>query len=25
LTIAGLLAWLGWAATRPDEIGRGGR
>ena len=25
LTIAGLLAWIGWTVTRPDEIGRGGR
>ena len=25
LAVAGLLAWLGWAVTRPDEIGRDGR
>jgi hypothetical protein len=25
LTIAGLLAWLGWAVTRPNEIEPGRR
>jgi hypothetical protein len=25
LAIAGLLAWLGWAVTRPDEIEPGRR
>ena len=24
LIIAGLLTWIGWVVTRPDEIGRDG-